>query len=166
VKSSHADAVFYAGYDCDAALMVKALANAGYTGQFMSGDGSKSNTFLKNSGKAGEGALLSCQCSFVEGNPKGKDFVAAYKAKFGVVPGTYSAEAYDVANAIITVLKAQGANPTRSAVVSGYANSNYQGITNLIKFNAQHNLTAQHAYLYKVKNGVFDYLGDLASLTQ
>ena len=37
----------------------------------MSGDGSKSDTFLKNSGSAGNGALLSCQCSFVEGNPKG-----------------------------------------------------------------------------------------------
>src|SRR5207302_2174104 len=40
VKSSGADAVFYAGYDCDFALLAKALRNAGYTGQMMSGDGS------------------------------------------------------------------------------------------------------------------------------
>jgi branched-chain amino acid transport system substrate-binding protein len=164
VKSSGADAVFYAGYDCDFALLSKALKNAGYTGQLMSGDGSKSETYRKNSGSAGEGALLSCQCSDIASNPKGKDFVSAYTAKFGVAPGTYSAEAYDVTNAIISVLKGLGSNPTRSAVVKGYAAVDFQGLTKEIKFAPDHNLTTQTAYLYQIKNGQFSYLGDLPSL--
>jgi branched-chain amino acid transport system substrate-binding protein len=166
IKSSGAEAVFYAGYDCDFALLTKAVVGAGYTGTLMSGDGSKSGTYLKNAGKAGEGVLASCQCSYVLGNPKGKDFVAAYKAKFGVDPGTYSAEAYDVANAIISVLKGLGNKPTRAAVVDGYSKVDYAGITNEITFGSDHNLKSQHAYLYKDVKGAWQYLGDLTQLTQ
>jgi branched-chain amino acid transport system substrate-binding protein len=165
VKNSGADAVFYAGYDCDFALLTKALRNAGYNGQLMSGDGSKSETYLKNGKPANEGALLSCQCSDIESNPKGADFVKAYTDKFGVAPGTYSAEAYDVTNAIISVLKGLGDHPTRDAVVKGYAAVDYQGLTKEIKFGSDHNLTTQTAYLYQVKNGAFKYLGDLPTLT-
>jgi branched-chain amino acid transport system substrate-binding protein len=165
VKSSGADAVFYAGYDCDFALLTKALRNAGYQGQLMSGDGSKSDTYLKNAKPDNEGALLSCQCSDIASNPKGTDFVKAYTDKFGVAPGTYSAEAYDVTNAIISVLKGLGASPTRDAIVKGYAAVDYQGLTKEIKFGSDHNLTTQTAYLYQVKNGAFKYLGDLPTLT-
>ena len=165
VKSSGADAVFYAGYDCDFALLTKALRNAGYQGQLMSGDGSKSETYLKNSGNTSENAYLSCQCSDIASNPKGADFVKAYTDKFGVAPGTYSAEAYDVTNAIISILKDLGDSPTRDAVVKGYAAIDYQGLTKEIKFGPDHNLTTQTAYLYQVKNGKFKYLGDLPSLT-
>ena len=164
VKSSGADAVFYAGYDCDFALLTKALRNAGYDGQLMSGDGSKSDTYLKNSKPDSEGALLSCQCSDIASNPKGADFVKAYTDKFGEAPGTYSAEAYDVVNAIISVLKGLGDSPTRDAVVKGYAAVKYDGLTKTIEFGADHNLTTQTAYLYQVKNGAFKYLGDLPSL--
>jgi branched-chain amino acid transport system substrate-binding protein len=164
VKSSGADAVFYAGYDCDFALLTKALGNAGYTGQLMSGDGSKSDTFLKNAGAAGDGALLSCQCSDIESNPKGKAFVAAYTAKYGQAPGTYSAEAYDVTNAIISVLKSLGSSPTRASVVDGYSKVDFQGLTKEIKFGSDHNLTTQTAYLYQDKGGKFKYLGDLPTL--
>jgi len=166
IKNSGADAVFYAGYDCDFALLTKAIRNAGYQGQLMSGDGSKSDTYLKNAKGDNEGALLSCQCSDIASNPKGADFVKAYTDKFGVPPGTYSAEAFDVTNAIISILKGLGDSPTRDAVVKGYASIDYQGLTKEIKFGPDHNLTTQTAYLYQVKNGKFDYLGDLPTLTK
>ena len=166
VKSSHADAVFYAGYDCDAALFAKALKSAGFTGLFMSDDGTKSETFTKNAGAAGYGAIASCQCSYVQGNPKGKDFVAAYKAKFGIDASTYSAEAYDVTNAIISVLKTLGANPTRDKVVQAFGSVDYQGIANEVTFGPDHNLKSPHAYLYKDVNGTWQYLGDLSELNK
>jgi branched-chain amino acid transport system substrate-binding protein len=166
VKSSGADAVFYAGYDCDAALFVKALRSAGYKGLFMSDDGTKSATFAKNAGAAGMGTIASCQCSYAQGNPKAAAFVAAYKAKFGIDASTYSPESYDLTNAIISVLKGLGSHPTRSAVVSAFASVDYQGIANEISFGADHDLKSPHAYLYK-DDGTpnWQYLGDLTSLT-
>jgi branched-chain amino acid transport system substrate-binding protein len=164
VVSSHADAVFYAGYDCDAALFAKALRSGGFTGLIMSDDGTKSDTYTKNAGKAGNGTIASCQCSYVQGNPKAQEFVKAYKARFGIDASTYSGEAYDVANAIISVLKGLGAHPTRSQVVSAFASVDYQGVTNEVTFDSNHNLKSPHAYLYKDVNGAWSYLGDLQQL--
>jgi branched-chain amino acid transport system substrate-binding protein len=167
VKSSGADAVFYAGYYCDFALLTKALRNAGYTGQLMSGDGSYDSTYVKNAGaKNAEGTFLSCQCSDIASNPKGADFVSAYKAEFGQDPGAYSAEAYDVTNAIIEVLKGLGDSPTREKVVEAFGSVDYQGLTKEIKFKADHDLEVQTAFLYKVDAGKLKYLGDLTDLTK
>ena len=167
IKGSGADSVFYAGYYCDFALLTKALRNAGYTGQLMSGDGSYDSTYVKNAGaKNAEGTFLSCQCSDIASNPKGADFVSAYKAEFGQDPGAYSAEAYDVTNAIIEVLKGLGDSPTREKVVEAFGSVDYQGLTKEIKFKADHDLEVQTAFLYKVDAGKLKYLGDLTDLTK
>ena len=167
VKNSGADAVFYAGYYCDFGLFAKALRNAGYTGQLMSGDGSYDSHYISGAGaKNAEGTLLSCQCSSIADNPKGADFVTQYKAKFGQDPGAYSAEAYDVTNSIIDVLKGLGSSPTRDSVVKAYPSVDYQGLTKEITFGADHNLKVQTAFLYKVVGGKLKYLGDLTDLTK
>jgi branched-chain amino acid transport system substrate-binding protein len=166
VKSSGADAVFYAGYYCDLALLAKALRSAGYQGQIMSGDGSYDGKYISGAGPANaEGTFLSCQCSDIASNPQGTQFVSDYKAKFGVDPGAYSAEAFDVTNAIISVMKTMSGTITRSALVTAFANVNFQGLTKLIAFNAQHELNKQTAFLYKVQGGKLTYLGDLTQLT-
>ena len=167
VKASGADAVFYAGYYCDFGLFAKAVRGAGYTGQLMSGDGSYDQHYISGAGaKNAEGTYLSCQCSSIADNPKGAQFVSDYKAAFGQDPGAYSAEAFDVTNAIISVLKGLGSSPTRSAVVQAFANVDYQGLTKEIVFGPDHNLKVQTAFLYQVKNGKLVYLGDLTDLTK
>ena len=166
VKSSGADAVFYAGYYCDFGLLAKALRGAGYNGQLMSGDGSDDSKYVQGAGKAAaEGTLLSCQCSDIASNPKGTQFVSDYTSKFGSAPGAYSAEAFDVTNAVITVMKGMSGTITRSALVSAFANVNYQGLTKLIQFGSNHELQKQTAFLYKVQGGTIKYLGDLTQLT-
>jgi len=165
VKGSGADAVFYAGYYCDFGLLAKALRNAGFKGQLMSGDGSEDAKYISGAGAAAaEGTLLSCQCSDIQSNPKGASFVSAYNKAFGVAPGAYSAEAYDVTNAIISVMKGLGSNINRGAIASGFATVDYQGLTKQIKFDSTHNLAQQTAFLYQVKNGKITYLGDLTKL--
>jgi len=167
VKNSGADAVYYAGYYCDFALLAKALRNAGYTGQLMSGDGSYDSHYISGAGaKNAEGTLLSCQCSSIADNPKGAKFVSDYKAAYGQDPGAYSAEAYDVANSIISVLKTLGSSPTRASVAQAYGSVDYQGLTKEIVFGSDHNLKVQTAFLYQVKAGKLAYLGDLTDLTK
>jgi branched-chain amino acid transport system substrate-binding protein len=168
VKSSGADAVFYAGYYCDFALFAKAARGAGFTGQLMSGDGSKDQKYIAQAGASvANGTLISCQCSDIQSNPNGAAFVSQYTSLAGQAPGAYSAEAYDVANSIISILKTLGSNVSRSSLVGAYGNIDYQGLTKTIQFvsASDHNLKVQAAFLYKVSGGQLTYLGDLTKLT-
>jgi branched-chain amino acid transport system substrate-binding protein len=163
IEAAHPDAVFYAGYYCDFGLLAKQLRDDGYTGQLMSGDGSKDDRYISGAGAANaNGTLISCQCSDIQSNPKGTQFVKDYTTRFGVAPGAYSAEAFDVANAIISVMK--GGATTRSAIVAAWPNINYKGLTKTFAFNSQHNLKKQTAFLYQVKAGKLVYLGNLQKL--
>src|SRR3954468_7518613 len=105
VVSSGATAVFYGGYDAQAALLAKALQSAGYKGIAMAGNGGKSSVFTQNSGDAGNGWYFSCGCLDATVAPQAKDFTAAYKKEFNVDPSTYSPEGYDAANALIQAIK-------------------------------------------------------------
>src|SRR4051794_10904230 len=168
VKNSGADAVFYAGYYCGAALFAKQLRGKGFTGQIMSGDGSKDDRYISGAGASvANGTLLSCQCSDINSNPKGASFVSAYKSLSGQAPGAYSAEAYDVTNAIISIMKAQASNVTRASLVQAFGSVQFQGLTKEISFvsASNHNLKVQAAFLYKVENGKLVYVGDLSKLT-
>jgi branched-chain amino acid transport system substrate-binding protein len=160
VKQSGADAVYYSGYYADGGPFAKALRNAGYKGVFMSDDGVKDPNFVKLAGtSAANGAYLTCPCADAS---KNQDFATAYKSAFNQDAGTYSAEAYDVANAIVSSLKGLGSNITRQAVSQAAANVNYQGLTKTIAFGSNHELKTAQAYLYKVNNGTIDYIGPIS----
>ena len=104
VKGSGADALFYGGYDAQSALLAKALVVAGFKGRTVTGNGGKSSVFTKNAGTAGNGWYFTCGCQDATIAPDAKEFAAAYKAKWGEDPSTYSPEAFDVANLYIDVI--------------------------------------------------------------
>src|SRR5690349_20869712 len=54
VTASKAPAVFFGGYYAEAALIVKQLRAAGYTGTFVAADGVKDDGFIKAAGSAAE----------------------------------------------------------------------------------------------------------------
>ena len=107
VKSSGATALFYGGYDTQAAQFAKALKSVGFTGIDMTGNGGKSSKFTDGAGSAGDGWYFSCGCLDATVADQAKDFNSAYQAKFNTAPSTYSPEAYDATNALIQAIKQQ-----------------------------------------------------------
>jgi branched-chain amino acid transport system substrate-binding protein len=167
IVSAHVDAVFYAGYYCDFALLAKALHTGGFKGKLMSDDGSKDPTFVKQAGAAvAEGAYMSCACQDTISGTAFSEFSAGYKQLTGQDPGTYSAEAYDAANAIIAVMKAKGAGVQKSDVISGLHDTgfSYQGITKLVQFQPNGNVAGNAVYMYVVKGGKIEQLGAVGKL--
>ena len=109
VKAANPDAVFFGGYYEQAGRLKKQLADAGVKATFISGDGALDAGFVKAAGSAADGALLSCPCYFASDASPGKigEFAKKYKdVNGGAVPGTYSTEAYDAANILMTGIKA------------------------------------------------------------
>jgi branched-chain amino acid transport system substrate-binding protein len=163
VVSSGAEAMFYGGYDAQAALLAKALQAAGYKGISMSGNGGKSSVFTQNAGDAGNGFYFSCGCLDATVAPQAKAFTAAYKKAYNTDPSTYSPEAYDAANALIDAIKtAQSKGKVTRQTVEDAVNAlNYTGITTTIKFQKNGEVEQQVINLYQQKNGVIGLVGDI-----
>lgn len=151
VVSSGADALYYGGYYAGGSLFAKALKAAGFKGLAMSDDGSNDPHFVTGAGgSAAAGWQFTCACADATTDPNEKDFNAAYMTKYNVAPGTYSPEAYDATNAIISVMKGIGGTVTRSGVVAGLKSVNFQGITKPIKFESTGEVAGSTIYVYQV----------------
>jgi branched-chain amino acid transport system substrate-binding protein len=163
VSSSGAQAMFYGGYDAQAALLAKALQAAGYKGITMTGNGGKSSVFTQNSGASGDGWYFSCGCLDATVAPQAKDFAAAYKSAYNTDASTYSPEAYDATNAMIQAIKdakAKG-NVTRQSVQDAVNSLNYKGITTTIQFQSNGEVQQQVINLYQQKSGKIGLVGDI-----
>ena len=167
VKNSNADAVFYSGYFPEFALLTKALRGIGYTKPLMSGDGSKEIEYIKQATPAiAEGAYLVCPCADANVDPNATAFATDYKAMFGKVPGTYSPESYDSANAIIAAMKSIQGEITREKVVAALRTVDYKGLTKQIKFDDKGEVETQTVFVYQVKAGELGLLGTTAELAK
>ncbi len=163
VKASGADAMFYGGYDAQAALLAKALKATSYPGVVMTGNGGKSSVFTKNAGDSGNKWYFSCGCLDATVAPSAKAFTDAYQAAFSTPPSTYSPEAYDATNALLTAIKSvkDKGNVTRQAVFDAVKSVDYKGITTQIKFEANGEVQQQVINLYQQKDGVIQLTGDI-----
>ena len=169
IVASKADAIYYSGYYAEFGLLVRALKSKGYTGTIMSGDGSNDDKFISTAGAANaEGVLLSCPCGDANVDPNAKAFLASYKSvNSGAKPGTYSAEAYDATNAIISVLKSLGKDATdRAKVAEAFKTVDFTGLTKQIKFSPIGEVTAKTVFIYKVVGGSRSVLGTTANLVK
>jgi branched-chain amino acid transport system substrate-binding protein len=165
VVGSKADALFYGGYYAEFALLTKALKAAQYKGILVSDDGAKDDQYIKQGGTATEGAYVSCPCGPTSTSAAATKFDADYKAKFGVDPGTYSAEAFDAANAIIAAMKAAG-TITRESVLAAVKNVNFAGITHTITFDSKGEGGTGEIFIYQVKGGKITLLGKTDDLVK
>lgn len=162
------DAVFYSGYYPEFGLLVKALKGKGFKGTIASGDGSNDDKFIDAAGAANaEGVILTCPCGDANTDPKAKAFLAAFTADNpGKKPGTYSPEAFDAANAIISIVQKAGAGASRQAVSDAFKSVDYPGITKEIKFTPNGEVADKSVFIYQVKNGVRTVLGSTADLVK
>jgi branched-chain amino acid transport system substrate-binding protein len=165
VTSSKAQALFYGGYDAQAAKFAKALTAAGYKGLRMTGNGGKSSVFEKNSGTAGNGWYFSCGCldaTSASASPEAKAFNQAYQAKYSTPSSTYSPEGYDATNAMIQAIKdaASKGAVTRQSVATAIGALDYKGITTTVKFAPNGEVAQATVNLYIQKNGKIELVDD------
>jgi len=165
VTSSGAAALFYGGYDAQAALFAKALVATGFKGARVTGNGGKSSVFTTGSGAAGNGWYFSCGCLDATAAPEAKAFNDAYTKKFNTPPSTYSPEAYDATNAMIDAIKTavSKGTPTRQAVEDAINNLDYKGITTVVKFQPNGEVAQATVNLYQQKEGKIVLIGNILS---
>ncbi len=154
LKSQNPDLIFAACIPHSAAAVFAAADSVGLRNVTkLCGDGCIPQSFKKLAGKHAEGVYHS---QFLNPNSISyKQFVRAYKNKYGYEPSPWAAFAYDAANLIIKALQERGIS--REAVrrylsIVGRGLPPYQGVTGTITFDARGD-AIRKIYLARVING-------------
>lgn len=156
--ASGAKGLFYGGYYCDLGLFLGALQSAGYTGAIMSDDGSLSPALIQGTtpASAANGVYLTCACA----SSTNTTFNSKYQAlaHFSAANATYAPEAFDATNAIINAMKSLK-HVTRPGIIAALHKLTWKGMTKVIKFQKNGNISGSAIYVNQVKNGKIVQLG-------
>jgi len=86
-------------------------------------------------------------------NPANEKFVAAFEKKYGYVPSTYSAQAFDSAQLIDSAVKAAGGDPSKKeAIIAAMHKADFPSIRGGFKFNTNH-FPIENFYLLETVKG-------------
>ncbi len=162
VAAKKPEALYFGGYNAEAAVIVNQMAQAGLTGvTFFGGDGIYGKDFLSKVGDNGEGVYAATLV------PPGTDsivkFNAAYLAAYGTEAGVLSAytwNSYDAVGALIQAINSvaivQGDTlyiPRGALVEAVRMMKDYQGIAGVITCQETGECNASGPVFYIIKDG-------------
>jgi branched-chain amino acid transport system substrate-binding protein len=157
IKAQKPDAIFFGGYDQQAAPMARQMKTLGMDIKLMGGETMNSAKFIELAGPAAEGHIASTPGAALESRPNGKAFAAKYKARYNQDIGLYAPYFYDGVMLIAAAMKA--ANSTDPAkYLPALAKVKYAGITANIEFDGKGDLTQGLLTIFEVKNGKWEVI--------
>jgi branched-chain amino acid transport system substrate-binding protein len=152
IKAQNPDAIFFGGYDQQAAPMARQMKTLGMDMKLMGGETMNSSKFIELAGPAAEGAIASTPGAALDSRPGGKAFADKYKARYNQDVGLYAPYFYDGVMLIAAAMKA--ANSTDPAkYLPALAKMRFDGVTANISFDERGDLTQGLLTIFEVKNG-------------
>jgi branched-chain amino acid transport system substrate-binding protein len=152
IKALNPDAIFFGGYDQQAAPMARQMKELGMKTKLMGGETMNSAKFIELAGPAAEGHIASTPGAALESRPGGKEFAARFKARFGQDIGLYAPYFYDGVMLIGAAMKAaDSTDPAK--YLPALAKIKYPGITADFAFDPKGELTHGLLTIFEVKNG-------------
>jgi branched-chain amino acid transport system substrate-binding protein len=166
IKAAEPDAIFYGGLDAQSGPMKRQLATLGLKAKFVSGEMTRSETYLKLAGNTADGTFASLAGVPLEKMAAGAAFENAYKARFKADPGVYAPYAYDGAWNMITAMeKAGSAKPEK--YLPELRKLHRKGATSEdIEYDAKGDLKEVAVTIYEVKNGKWQMVKTMVSQAQ
>lgn len=148
------DLVFFCGYYPGGDLLLRQMREAGLTTTFLSGDGSFEYGFLREAGKAANGAYISSLFSDILAQPAMADWVKEFRELYRYQPGINSPAGYAAVQVIAEGIKRAGtldgvkvAEAIRSmAIATPYG---------LLRYDEKGDLLEQHIPIFLVEEGRF-----------
>jgi len=163
IKAAAPDAIFYGGLDAQSGPMKRQLATLGIKAPLVSGEMTRSDTYIKLAGDAADGTYASLAGVPIENMAAGKDFAQRYQARFKKAPGVYAPYAYDGAWTMISAIeKAGSADP--AAYLPELARIERKGATSdHIAYDDKGDLKEISVTIYQVRNGKWEMVQTMVS---
>jgi branched-chain amino acid transport system substrate-binding protein len=151
------DAIMIPGFYNEIALIAQQARSMGFKGYILAGDGADAPELVKIGGKAVEGLYFTTHYVPEAANTKiSKDFVEAFKKKYGMLPAMNAALGYDAYMLIVDAIeRAKSKDPVKinEAIRS---TKGFQGVSGTITIDANGN-PIKDVIIVKVQNGQFRY---------
>ena len=151
------DIIFISGLYANAAMILTQAHNLGVETPFIGGDGLLSSDLVTNAGKAAEDVIVTCPFLPTMGDERTRNFVAAFKERYGTEPDCWAALAYDAVGIAAQAIAKAG--PDRKAIRDYVAAMDspaegYGGVAGLTYFNKDGDCM-KPLVVAVVKNGKF-----------
>ncbi|MBV8656786.1 MAG: branched-chain amino acid ABC transporter substrate-binding protein [Burkholderiales bacterium] len=152
IKAKQPDAIFYGGADTQSGPLAIQLKRLGLKAQLVSGEMTRTDSFLKLSGDAGNGVIASLAGLPAEKTPGAAPLIERVKARFGAAD-FYAPYSYDATMVMIRAM--QAANSTEPAkYLPQLAKTQYAGVTSpRIAYDAKGDLKNGDITVYKADKG-------------
>lgn len=157
VAASGCRVVVWGGFSAGAAALERHLVGVGLGKvRFVADGGVKDATYLQVAARAGDGTVVSCPCADVSTSTDlaAQRFVQDYQANYGLPPGSYAVEAWDVAHMLLGAFRS-GVRTRVGALAYLQRMRSYQGLAGNYVFSANGDLERRAAtvYLYRDEGG-------------
>jgi branched-chain amino acid transport system substrate-binding protein len=150
IKNLNPDTIFFGGVFVEGGLVASQARELGINSRFISGDGSKENSFIEIVGKASNEMYISGPAQV-----DNKAFVDAYKAAYGKDPGPFSPYAYDATRVLLDAIAKSG-TPTRETVLEAlHKVKDFAGLAGGITFDEKGDVVKAPFDIFTIKDGQF-----------
>lgn len=139
MRDMPADVLFVPGYYTDVGLIARQKKSLGVGGTLLGGDGWDSPRLTEIGGDALDGAYFGNHYSPQDPDPAVQKFVAAYRARFGAVPDSVGALAYDAARLIADAIRRAGSTAGPRVREALAATEKFPGVTGALTFDLERN---------------------------
>jgi len=154
IKASGADCVLFGGYHPEASKIVTQMHKKGLKIAFVSDDGVKDDTFIKTAGADAEGVYVTGP-QILADNAIYKKALADHEKEFGSKPGSFFAQGYAAAQALLNAV-AKAGSTDYDKVVAALQTEYVETPVGKIKFDAKGDAEGVSFSVYQVKNGAFE----------
>ena len=143
VSRSQCGVVVWGGSSTTGGLVRRSLNQAGGRRiAFVGGDAIKDPIYLSVSGRTGLGTVAACPCADLSTSTTlaAQRFIQDYQAEFGLPPGAFAAEGWDVAGMLVSAFRA-GAATRAEVLASLWGTDRFAGLVNIYVFEPNGALT-------------------------
>ncbi|NLX63143.1 MAG: ABC transporter substrate-binding protein [Tissierellia bacterium] len=151
IKGTNPDLLFIAGYYVETALIAQQSKELGLDVQMLGTEGISSEELIKLGGDAVEGIIFAGFFHPDIEYPGTREFVEAFRERYGKDPDTYAALAYDSAKLILAAIEQNGAS--REGIMKFLDEvEDFPGVAGPISFDENHDVV-RNIVVLTVKDG-------------
>ena len=154
------DAVFIAGGDAQAALLIKELRRRDIDVPVLGSDALATPMFLQTGGAAVEGTVIASAFHPEAPDAEVRAFNQAFRARYGTEPDVGAALGYDAVRVLAQAMReAQSTEPDKVAAAMRGLHG-FRGVTGAFSFDGKGNLVGMPIRKVVVRDGGFHYLDE------